>query len=375
MAKKVTNMEEALASQIPEFNDVPPTTNYQTKSIEEQEHVVEEHGKTGMLGAQLNHKPGTSILEDKDGDREMVHTKHLSRIGESIDRNSFIRDGWMLMDKSLLGGRAMFYPEDWNFYIRPATVEAIRNWSTIDDNNMNVIDDVFNEILKSCLTIRTSQGQKPWYCINSWDRFFFVLTIREYTFEQGESKIEYHEECTNCECDVVFDLTSQSLMYDMPDQEVMSMYDQQSQTWLIDPMDYDIDTDPITLYLPTVEKDANIKAWMIARLQENRNAKIDSVFIKFLTWLAPKISKDENIAKRQVKEYKAKFESWDIEMFQFMDDVIANIIVTPATSLKTTCPSCGEEVTSVIRFPDGVSSLFNVVRKSKKFGSKSAIHR
>lgn len=372
MAKKefTDEMEDVLSSQIPEFNDAPPVSGPETIGIEDAEPVVEDHGKTGLLGKSLNHKPGTSPLANKEGDREMVRTKHLSRIGESIDQNAFIRDGWMHMEKNLMNGREVFYPNDWEFYIRPATVEAIRNWSTIDDNNSNNIDDVFNEILKSCLSIRTSKGPKPWHFINSWDRFFFVLMIREYTFSHGESKVEYHEECANCEADVTFTLNSQALMYDMPDEDVMSMYDKESQTWIIDPSEYEIDHDPITLYLPTVEKDANIKAWMISKFQENRNAKMDAVFIRFLGWLAPKISKDNTIANKQIRELKVKFESWDIEMFQFMDEVLRNIMVTPGTKLLATCPSCGEEVTSEIRFPNGVSALFNVVNRHKKFGKK-----
>ena len=83
----------------------------------------------------------------------MIDEKKLSRIGEKIGVNAEIREGWIDVDKALLGKRAEFYPEDWNFRIRPATVEAIRNWSNIDDENPNSVDDVFNEILKSCLAI------------------------------------------------------------------------------------------------------------------------------------------------------------------------------------------------------------------------------
>ena len=36
----------------------------------------------------------------------------------------------------------------------------------------------------------------------------------------------------------------------------------------------------------------------------------------------------------------------------------------------TKCPSCGEEVTSDIRFPDGVGALFHVQSKRRRFGKK-----
>jgi hypothetical protein len=161
-------------------------------------------------------------------------------------------------------------------------------------------------------------------------------------------------------------------MYDLPDADLIKNYfDRETQSWLINPADFGVDhADVIELHLPTLEKDANIKAWMIDKLQQNRNAKIDSVFIKFLPWLAPKISKDSTIAQRQIRQYEQQFKLWDVELFAFMDNVLKNVIVTPATKIRTFCDSCGEEVTSDIRFPNGVSALFAMENKFKKFGSK-----
>ena len=113
------------------------------------------------------------------------------------------------------------------------------------------------------------------------------LTFYQYVGPVGETPVE-------------FNLTSDALMYDMPDEEVISYYDQTSRTWAIDPSEYEVEGDPITLYVPTLEKDANIKAWMIRKLQENRNTKIDPVFIRFVSWMTPKISKDDEISKRQI---------------------------------------------------------------------------
>ena len=48
----------------------------------------------------------------------------------------------------------------------------------------------------------------------------------------------------------------------------------------------------------------------------------------------------------------------------------SNIIVTPATNMITKCPICGEEVTTQIRFQDGVRSLFSMANKHRKFGKK-----
>ena len=367
--------EQTLAAQI---GDLGNDLNMEADGGVQQEvydDVAEEAPSTNMasqmIGKKLNRLPGAMSNEERERDKEFIKSQNLSRIGQKIGETTRVREGWLPVDRALLGERDIFYPSDWSFYIRPATVEAIRNWSMIDDQNGNSIDEVFNEVLKTCLQIKDSTDRPiPWHNICSWDRFFFLLLIREYTFQDGESNISYYEDCPECETPVEFNLTSNALMYDMPDEEVISYYDQTSRTWAIDPSEYEVEGDPITLYVPTLEKDANIKAWMIRKLQENRNTKIDPVFIRFVSWMTPKISKDDEISKRQMKQLKMAFDSLSIDQFEFMDEVLKNIIVTPKTKLVAKCPSCGEEVTSDIRFPDGVSGLFHIQSKRRRFGKK-----
>lgn len=375
--RKNKSVDEELAAQIGELgNDSvhvesqEPELGYEGDDPQDDPEPTQNMA-TQMLGKKINHLPGAMKNEERERDKQFVQQLGLSKIGDNINKKSSIREGWIPVDRSVLGERDLFYPQDWNFYIRPATVEAIRNWSLIDDQNGNSIDEVFNEVLKTCLSIKDSTDRPiPWHSICSWDRFFFLLLVREYTMQDGETEISYYEDCPECDTPVNFQLTSDSLLYDMPDEDVLGYYDQNSRTWAIDPSEYEVEGDPITLYLPTVEKDANVKAWMIRKLQENRNAKIDPVFIKFVSWMTPKISKDDEIAKRQMKQLKTAFDSLDVDQFEFMDDVIKNIVVTPSTKLISKCPACGEEVTSEIRFPNGVSGLFKVQSKRRKFGKK-----
>ena len=361
------SMEEALQSQIGENVGASMTTN----TVEETPDMQNSASK--YLGTKLMHSVGSKQTLDKNSVEEFLDDKKLTKIGERIGSQTEIRDGWMFVDRSLLKERDVFYPEDWQFKIRPATVEAIKNWSVVDENNPNSIDTVFDEIIKNCLSITTSTGPKPWYSINAWDRLFFVLLIREYSMQEGQKKISFTKQCPNCDVDVTFELNSLALMYDLPGEDVMEYFDRDNQTWNIIPADYDVEwpeKEYIQLYLPTREKDANIKAYLISKLQEDRNYKADQVFIKFLPWLLPKISKDVNIAKNQIRKAEIDFKSWNIEQFSFMDEVLKNIMVTPDTNLVAVCHSCGEEVTAPMQFPDGISSLFNINDRRKKFGKK-----
>ena len=374
------DIDNMLLDQIGDMGSNKPTEEKQisevteTPIVKEAEEIKqpEQKQEPHYIGTKLGHIPGESPFANKEKDKEVVEQHKLSRIGEKLGENVDIREGWIPVDKVLLGERANFYPEEWEFRIRPATVEAIRNWSNIDDENAIVIDDVFNEIIKSCVSIVGPGGRPiPWGNLRSWDRFFFLLLVREYTFKNGEQKVKYEEECPECENPIEFELTSQSLLYEFPDKEVMKYWNREDGCWYIDPEEFNLEGEStIKLYPPTLEKDANIKAWTINRVQENQNRRIDQTFYRFVSWLTPKISKDLTIAKKQLKELEMKYKSWDADMFSFMDEVIRNIIVTPQTKLIITCPICGEEVTSQIRFPHSIKELFAIKTKFKKFGSK-----
>ena len=359
-------IEQEIASQIPESDGDDSGTAEPGDGISENKPY---NPATQYLGQTLEHNIG-HMRPDDDGTKDLAERKHLSRVGDNIGENAEIREGWIPVDRALLGERERFYPEGWTFYIRPATVEAIRNWSVIDDENFNSIDEVFNEIIRTCLMIKNGQSLVAWGNVNSWDRFFFLLLIREYTFKNGESNIKYDEDCPSCDNPVTFSLTSGSLMYEFPDEDIMYQFDREARTWTIDPQEYEVDADPVTLYVPTLDKDANIKNYVFGLVRENPNKKVDPVLMRFLPWMSPKVSKDETIAKRQIKAMEMTYKSWDIDMFGFMDDVVKNVTVTPSTKITSVCGVCGEEVTSQIRFPNSVGDLFNIKSKHKKFGKR-----
>lgn len=278
-------------------------------------------------------------------------------------------EGWIPIDRSELGIRSKFYPEDWQFYVRPATVEAIKNWSSIDEERIDVVNTVFNDIIKTCVKISSASGNIPWNRINSWDRFWFILKVREYTFKSGESKIEFKDNCPECDNELTYTLTPKSLFYEFPDDDIVDKYWNASERcWFINPKDYGIKRDIIRLYVPTLEKDQAILDWAINK--SRAKAKIDNVFLRFLPWMLPKAPKDEAVLDKFIKECEVIYKGWDEDMFEFMDEVVYNITVNPSEKLKQVCPHCGEEVVSNVRFPNGVKVLFKRETNRTHFGSR-----
>ena len=279
-----------------------------------------------------------------------------------------IAGGWIPIDREEMGYRSMYYPNTWQFFIRPATVQAIKNWTAIDEERPDVVNRVFNEIVKTCVKIDTHDGTvAKWDQLKSWDRFWFILKVREYTFTKGESKIEFTDTCSECDEEITFNLTSNSLFYEFPDEELVEKY-WNGDHWEIDPTEYGLDADVITLYTPTLAKDEAIIEWATAKIQNKQ--KIDETFIKFLSWMLNKPSRDAQMLDRQIQKLYKEYKNWDIDMFTFMNDVINNITINPSEKLKVVCQHCSQEATSTVQFPNGVKVLFEVKSNVKKFGSR-----
>jgi len=289
-----------------------------------------------------------------------------------------VRDGWNPIPRAALGERAKFYPEDWQFYVKSATVEAIKNWSAIDEEQADSVNSTLDEIIRSCVSIKTSAGNVPWNRMNSWDRFWFILKVREYTFHNGESKISYEDECSECNEKITFNLDCDSLYYEFPSEDIMHQWNALERCWYINPKDYDVDHPTVKLYVPTLEKDAAILDFAFMKAREARANKqknlpkvLNPVFLKYLPWLLPKAPKDEKVFEKFVNDCKAQYDSWDQSMFDFMEDVIANVNILPSEKMRKICPHCGEEVVSNVQFPHGqVKYLFKTKTTHRKFGSR-----
>lgn len=337
----------------------------------------------GDIGNDTSMPTKLRIVGNHDTDMEQAHQfnsvtdniRKKNAIKDEYDESlqpvygNTIMDGWIPIDRGEMGIRSLFYPSDWEFRVKPASVVAIRNWSSIDEENVAALNNVLNEIIRTCVSINSDMGKISWEKINSWDRFWFIMKVHEYTFKTGEHKIEFDDECNECGETLKFTLKAANLFYEFPDDEVIDRcWNAVKGLWDIRPNDYGVNHKPLSLFIPTLGKDAAIVQWLFAQNQSGK--KIDEVFIKFLPFMLERASKDSNILNKQIKDCYNEFNSWDEEMFIFMDEVIRNITINPSEKLTKKCEHCGGEVCSNVRFPNGIKQLFVVQGRHTKFGSK-----
>lgn len=328
---------------------------------------AEEMQTLGRLKHKSSYGQKEDLTDKEEADLEAFMARSRKHNEEQAQQMA-IANGWIPIDRDEMGIRSQFYPESWEFYVRPATVQAIKNWTAIDEERPDVVNNVFNDIIKTCVKIDTHSDQgATWSQIRSWDRFWFILKVREYTYTGEQNKIEFEDECSECSGDMTYTLTSKSLFYEFPDDDLIDKY-WDGNVWKIDPREYDVDHQPITLYTPTLGKDEAIIDWATAKARQDR--KLDEQFVRYLVWLLPKPNKDMQLLDRQIQKIYKDYKNWSLDMFTFMDDVITNITINPSEKLRMTCPGCGQEAISSVQFPDGIKVLFEVKSNAKKFGSR-----
>lgn len=339
------------------------------KVLEDEIGYMGDETQDSNLG-KLKHKAAYGQKEELDEKEQESLNRFLSK-GKALkekEEAAEISQGWIPINREELGIRSIFYPESWEFFIKPATMGAIKNWTSIDESRPDQVYKVFDEIIKQCVKIDTHSTQGAgWAQIRSWDRFWFILKVREYTFTTGESKIEFTDECTECGQEISFTLTSDALHYEFPDDNLVNDYWNGTE-WVINPREYDVDHDPIKLYTPTLGKDSMIIDWAVAKNRET-GKQPDERFIEMLVWMLDKPSRDMQLFDRQVERLYKEYKSWDVDMFGFMRDVIKNITINPSEKLSMRCEHCGQETISGVQFPNGINTLFGT-SKAKKFGSK-----
>ena len=360
--------KEFLASQIGDLGGVEPTSN-------------------NLSGQKLKRKGTANKMDEKEKESVSAMFDEVTRntkvfqsgerqIGQGLptredEYGNEISRGWIPIDRDGLKKRSMFYPEDWQFRIKTATIDAVKRWSQIEENRRDtnyVVNQVFNEVVKQCSNISTPTGNLNWMHLNSWDRFWFIMKIREYTYSNNNS-INITDACESCGDEIEFNLTSDALYYEFPDDEIIEKHwNAEKQYWEIDPKEYDVDGPVIKLYNPTLGKDDMILQWAFAQAQSKK--QIDELFLKFLPWLLPKAPKDIELLDKMIKEYYRHYKQWSLEMFDFMDEIIRNININPEDRISTICPNCGVEVHSTVQFQSGIKSLFPMETRHKKFGSK-----
>lgn len=337
------------------------------------EEILREKEITGGIsyddpdGLNLDQETQEDVYSDSAGESQSVTTgpnlgnirpEETSIKEQKTTETSPLELGWKNLPMRMLPSKGLFYPEGARIAIRPSEVREIRQFSTIDEDDMLDIDNKLNFILDSCCKIKFSEngGLVSYKDLKQEDRFFVVMAIRDLTFVKGENRIIINTDkgCSTKGCsgmDKVELRTGVLSNYEIDD-NLMKYYSSSERIFIfpIRRIGKNIKMSP-----PSIGVTRAISNFVKESVKKGEY--VDESFIK----VAPFYFNDwSGLDYIKIKEGMiTSMEEWTKEEFSAYLGLSEKIRIGTNLKLKLNCDTCGEgEVTAPIYFPYGFRSLF-----------------
>jgi hypothetical protein len=262
--------------------------------------------------------------------------------------------GHIRLELSHLPSGGRFYREDFEIHIRAARVSEIRDFSTVDEENMKDVDDKLNSILVSCTKIMYGSQKGSYRDILEEDRIYVILAIRELTFKNGEAKILMpvgKKKCTtpSCKSQDNMELRTENLQFNNVDELVESYYDIVNRCYTVTTKSHG----ELVLAPPTIGVMRAITDYIRKREEENKSWDKSSVSI------LPYIQREwRGFNEREIFSAMTNFQGWDTGKYSLVYRLIEKMKIGIKPEFVYACQSCGGEVTVPLSFPGGIKSLF-----------------
>jgi hypothetical protein len=261
---------------------------------------------------------------------------------------------WKNIPIETLPSKGFGYPEGFEMAIRPALVSEIRHYSTVDEADRIDLDEKLNHILEKCMRVRWNGGMLDHYDLWYEDRFFVIMSIRDYTFLRGENRIllPLSKNCKgeNCNLPDQVELKANILESFVLGQEITKRYDKERYCFNFVPKD---GSPEMGLFIPTVGVTTKVRKILLEKTR--RGKKFDKSFAEVSTFV---ISDWRDLDEKVYDAYERTSAEWTPLQFSIADQMSKQIMFATKSRIYSKCESCGGEVTASITFPGGYRSLF-----------------
>lgn len=267
-----------------------------------------------------------------------------NKFQEDSDNRPIMADiGYKNIPLEHLPSQGLFYPNGTQIAIRAATVNEIRHWSTIDEEDLMGVDDMLNYVIEKCCQIRIPGKSSSWKDIKDIDRFYIIFAIREYTFKEGENKI-YVSDGEGGKIEV----RKEMIRYFVLHEKLHKYYDDVQKNIMLNLKS----GESVPVYMPSIGISQFIKNYVRGKQQQQK--QFDQAFIKF----APFIFNDWRMLNQMSYE-KAVQESsmWSLQKISVLSKMTDYLGQGVTAEVTYQSPS-GAELTAPLDIEGGIKSLF-----------------
>ena len=262
--------------------------------------------------------------------------------------------GYVKLDLANFPSGGQFYREDFEIHIRAARVGEIREFSTLDEENILDVDEKLNSLLVNCTKIMYGNQRGSYRDVLEEDRIYLILSIRELTFKEGENKLMMpvgKKNCKtgSCKAQDSMELRTGNLQFNEQDELIEKYYDFENKCFTVPTKNHG----ELTIAPPTIGVMRAITDWIRKREQEGKTWDKSSLSI------LPYIQREwRGFNDKEIFSAITSFQGWDASKFSIVYRLVEKAKIGVKPEFNYPCESCGEEVAVPLTFPGGIKALF-----------------
>ena len=262
--------------------------------------------------------------------------------------------GYIKLDLANFPSGGQFYREDFEIHIRSARVGEIREFSTVDEENILDVDEKLNSLLVNCTKIMYGNQRGSYRDVLEEDRIYLILSIRELTFKEGENKLMMpvgRKKCKTgtCKSQESVELKTNNLQFNEQDELIEKYYDYENKCFTVTTKSHG----ELIIAPPTIGVMRAITDWI--RKREEGNLPWDKSSLSIL----PYIQREwRGFNDKEIFSAITSFQGWDASKFSIVYRLVEKAKIGVKPEFNYPCESCGEEVTVPLTFPGGIKALF-----------------
>ncbi len=262
--------------------------------------------------------------------------------------------GYIKLDLANFPSGGQFYREDFEIHIRAARVGEIREFSTLDEENILDVDEKLNSLLVNCTKIMYGNQRGSYRDVLEEDRIYLILSIRELTFKEGENKLMMpvgRKQCKTgtCKSQESVELRTNNLQFNEQDELIEKYYDYENKCFTVATKNHG----ELVIAPPTIGVMRAITDWI--RKREEENLPWDKSSLSIL----PYVQREwRGFKDKEIFSAITNFQGWDASKFSIIYRLVEKAKIGVKPEFNYPCESCGEEVTVPLTFPGGIKALF-----------------
>ena len=262
--------------------------------------------------------------------------------------------GYVKLDLINFPSAGQFYREDFEIHIRAARVGEIREFSTLDEENILDVDEKLNSLLVNCTKIMYGNQRGSYRDVLEEDRIYLILSIRELTFKEGENKLMMPVGKKNCKTGTCksqdsVELRTGNLQFNDKDDLLEKYYDHQNKCFTVTTKNHG----SLTIAPPTIGVMRAVTDWI--RKREEENLPWDKSSLAIL----PYIQREwRGFNDKEIFSAITNFQGWDSSKYSIIYRLVEKAKIGVKPEFEFPCDSCGEEVAVPLTFPGGIKALF-----------------